>query len=123
MLPYPHHAPQAVIKSGPSSPREDFARAFTEAQEVISNRVRLGWIWPWYELMGSQTTAPMRVVDAFLDPILKEAVEKAKKEREEKGEAYAPKQGDINEDDTVLDYLVRYTSGVSLCFVFCVCEN
>lgn len=50
----------------------------------------------------------MRVVDAFLDPILKEAVEKAKRE----GIAgSAPKQGDINEDDTLLDYLVRYTSG------------
>lgn len=57
----------------------------------------------------------MRIVDAYLDPILKAAVEKAKHEKT--GHAQENKE-EIGEDDTLLDHLVRYTSGRSLLFEY-----
>ena len=52
----------------------------------------------------------MRVVDAYLNPILDRALEKAKKEQEA-GLVSETKAGDVKEDDTLLDHLVRLTTG------------
>ena len=91
----------------------DFAVAFAEAQDVIALRVRTGWIWPWLELFKDRTIAPMRVVDAYLVPILEGALKKAKEEKEA-GLASEIKAGEVGEDDTLLDHLVRLTHGTVL---------
>ena len=46
-LPYPHHHPSKVAKS---SPADDFAAAFAEAQLTIAARNRQGWVWPLIEI-------------------------------------------------------------------------
>lgn len=51
----------------------------------------------------------MRVVDAFLDPILKAAIEKAQKGTQAPQEV----KDEIGEDETLLDHLVKYTQGGS----------
>lgn len=117
-LPYPYNAPTALQKRTRSA-AEDFATAFAEAQDSISFRVRVGWVWPWYELFKDKTTAPMRVVDAYLNPILEGALEKAKKEKEA-GIASDIKAGEVGEDDTLLDHLVRLTTGPSCCTCRCM---
>ena len=108
LLPYPFHAPP-TLSEGFSSKAEDFARAFAEAQNVVIYRIRMGeWIWPWSELFRSKTKEPMRIVDSYLDPILKAAVEKANQDAA--GSEQTNKE-EIGEDDTLLDHLVRYTKG------------
>ncbi|KIP10692.1 hypothetical protein PHLGIDRAFT_100824 [Phlebiopsis gigantea 11061_1 CR5-6] len=107
VLPYPHDAPAALRANVSRAASEDFARAFAAAQEAVNFRVRMGNIWPYFELLGSKTQAHMRVVDAFLDPILKAAVEKA---RVEKTMPSQQSKEEIGEDETLLDHLVKYTS-------------
>lgn len=68
-------------------------------------------IWPWFELFGSKTKGPMRIVDAFLDPILKAAVEKARVEGTLGTATTQDNKEEIGEDDTLLDHLVKYTDG------------
>nr|BAL05110.1 cytochrome P450 [Phanerodontia chrysosporium] len=109
VLPYPHNAP-AHLQTASASAAEDFARAFAEAQTVLNFRIRMGWLWPWFELFGSRTKAPMAVVDAFLDPILKAAVERADKIKHENGGKVPEAKEEIDEDETLLDHLVKYTN-------------
>lgn len=110
-LPYPSHL-QASLRSQvlSGSRSEEFATAFLQAQEVLASRGRTGWSWPWFELFQSKTAKSMQVVDAYLRPILKEAVEKAEIDKPAGNNVKAS----INEDDeseTLLDHLVKYTTG------------
>ncbi|EKM59240.1 uncharacterized protein PHACADRAFT_249546 [Phanerochaete carnosa HHB-10118-sp] len=109
-LPYPHTAPAHLLgqQRGASAP-EAFARAFAEAQSKLNFRFRMGWLWPWFELLGSETRAPMETVDAFLDPILAAAVEKAERTKRENGGSVPENMEEIEEDETLLDHLVKYT--------------
>lgn len=54
----------------------------------------------------------MRVVDAFITPILQEALKKFKGERDS-GKPVQSKDGEVEDDETLLDSLVRYTTGKS----------
>jgi hypothetical protein len=63
-LPYPHDV--VVSRSMHSSPAEEFAKAFAEAQYIVSERSKLGRIWPLLEIFEDRTKKPMKVVDSFL---------------------------------------------------------
>ncbi|KAF7982659.1 hypothetical protein HWV62_27113 [Athelia sp. TMB] len=102
-LPYPHTA--AHLNAAHSSPAEDFAVAFGRSQELISQRARIGWIWPLFEIFKDTTAEPMKVVNGFLDPILKEAVEKQRVA----GEGFEDKEA-VGEAETLLDHLVKLTT-------------
>lgn len=105
-LPYPYNvAPAAYPTTGKAKAADDFARAFAEAQSMISLRGTKGWIWPLFEIFKDDTTAPMRIVNSFIDPILKEAI--AKKQSAEVG---GEKNVDTD-DKTLLDHLVQMTTG------------
>lgn len=111
-LPYPHHSPLHLSQRS-TAPTDDFARAFAQIQEVLNFRLRMGcWIFPWFELFGDKTKAPMRVVDSLLNPILEAAIKKAQQVA-----ASGPQEakGEIGEDETLLDYLVKHTQGRSNC--------
>ena len=93
-----------------SSVAERFAAAFAGAQHVVSIRSRTGWVWHLRELFKDDSAEHMRVVDAFLQPILEEAIAK---NRAAKGQgAIAAKKGEEDEDETLLDHLVKITDGV-----------
>lgn len=102
-LPYPHHAPAAAAT--PLSEGDLFAEAFREAQVAVCQRARLVWLWPWFELFTDSTAGPMRVVDAYLNPIIAKAVQRAKSA---KG---AQDKNQVDEEDTLLDHLVKFTTG------------
>ncbi|KAG9217637.1 hypothetical protein CCMSSC00406_0003674 [Pleurotus cornucopiae] len=94
---------------------EKFAHAFLQAQQIIAGRERMGWTWPLTELWGDKTNEHMRVVDAFIAPIVKDAVKKKRSADEEKGIAGAAtldmeKKDDVSDDETLLDHLVKFTS-------------
>lgn len=84
---------------------EEFARAFSVAQEVLADRSTIGWTWPFLEIFQDKTKPSMKIVDAYLGPILADAVEKARNASPMEG------KNEIDEDATLLDHLVKHTLG------------
>ncbi|KAG9217631.1 hypothetical protein CCMSSC00406_0003680 [Pleurotus cornucopiae] len=113
-LPYPYD--KQLLHYSDSHPSEEvaekFAHAFLEAQRIISSREQLGWVWPLTEIWGDKTKEHMKVVDAFVALIVKDAVEKKRLADEEKGIiGVANQQNDeVTDDETLLDHLVKFTS-------------
>jgi len=109
-LPYPHTAknPPALTYSAKGAAADAFAKAFAEAQEVCSTRERMGWIWPLSEIWENKTEKPMELVNAYLEPIVKAALEKKRRSRDEKSQVQEEEDRD---DGTLLDHLVGKTSG------------
>lgn len=97
--------PQPTTRSA----SDEFAVAFLDAQEALAIRGRIGWSWPWFEIFQNRTKKPMRVVDAYLEPILKEAVRKA--EAEKGSTHHESKESTDDEQETLLDHLVKFTTG------------
>ncbi|KAI0772037.1 cytochrome P450 monooxygenase pc-3 [Trametes elegans] len=86
---------------------ERFAAAFAGAQHVITMRNRVGWPWHLQELVRDRSAEHMRVVDAFLKPILADAIAKNRGAQAQAGLGAEGKAGD--EDETLLDHLVKLT--------------
>ena len=102
-LHYAHNSPKRETMAKPHS-SDKFAKAFGQAQNQISLRNRLGAIWPFLEFRNDKTTDAMREIHNFIDPILKDALEK--RQREGKRDTK-----DDNSSETLLDHLVEETAG------------
>lgn len=103
-LPYPHNVATTEALTEKAKIAENFAQAFADAQTIIAQRPRKSWVWPLFEIFKDKTTEPMRIVNSFIDPILKEAI--AKKQ------SHANEEKDVDNDDTtLLDHLVQMTTG------------
>jgi hypothetical protein len=104
-LPYPHN----VVSARNEAPNTatDFTSAFAQAQHVAASRIRLGPIRVFNELFGDKSKASMKIVNTYLDPILKDAARKAK------DNPPSSKLDEVDEDATLLDHLMKYTSGAS----------
>ncbi|KZP20536.1 cytochrome P450 [Athelia psychrophila] len=105
---YPHCAQDYKDSQDPYlylSPAEAFSCAFKEAQEALAQRVRGGPIWPIWEIFKDNTARPMKVVDAYLLPIVNKAIEKQRDRA--RGCADDDK---IGEEETLLDHLVTLTT-------------
>lgn len=106
-LPYPHNASYVptTVQTPEKRLANDFSAAFLEAQFTISQRERLGWVWPLFEMFGDMTKKPMKVVNAFIEPIIADAIRKKESavhdEKEKNTESY---------NGTLLDHLVQVTS-------------
>ena len=107
-MPYPNGMFPSNTDDGPKSIKERFPHAFSMAQRIVSERPRVGWLWPLKELFESKTDEHMAIVDAFLEPLLQEAIRK-KEEREKAGISVEDKES--QDDETLLDNLVKQTSG------------
>lgn len=125
-LPFPHNlaasasspfaatttlAPRAASTEKEPDEAEAFTSAFLKAEHLCSERALQDKLWPLCEMHVDQSKAHMRIVDAYLRPILEEAL--AKKARRERGgkTARAEEADEIEDGETLLDHLVRYTSG------------
>lgn len=115
-LPYPHNAAFLAprSKSVQAARADDFAKAFIEAQETISDRERVGWVAPFFEFWGDKAAAPMKVVNAYIEPIVQEALEKKRLAGAASGAT--EKEGlagerEFREDESLLDHLVSLTDG------------
>lgn len=51
-----------------------FAQAFEEIQQIVTNRRRLGYTWPLFELFGDKTTPQVIVIRRYLDPIVRQVL-------------------------------------------------
>jgi hypothetical protein len=82
-LPFPHNARPSSTPS-PSlggsvteaTGTSEFAQAFLDAQVIIANRERYGWVWPLREIWGDMAKKPMEVVNMYLAPIIRDAIRK-----------------------------------------------
>ncbi len=83
-----------------------FTQALLQAQNVLIDRQRKGWIWPLDEIRGDRTAEPMKVIGNFIEPIIASALEKKNLDM--------TKAQEIDDDDTLLDHLVKVTSGKSI---------
>jgi hypothetical protein len=108
-LPYPHNIqiPDSQKVSSEEADADAFARGFHLAQEVLLNRGRVGSIWPLWEILRDRTKEPMKLIRSYLDPIIKKATE-----RQQETEKCSDTKGDKEENETLLDHLVKSTSGV-----------
>ncbi|KAL0949002.1 hypothetical protein HGRIS_009101 [Hohenbuehelia grisea] len=113
-LPYPHDHPHA--KDGADHPANAFAHAFSEAQSESAFRSRYGVNWPLLEPFRSRTAPHMRVVRAFIDPILAEAVAKKRAADAASGKGVDAEKGEreVKDGETLLDHLVNYTDDQSV---------
>ncbi|KAL5494824.1 hypothetical protein ACEPAI_286 [Sanghuangporus weigelae] len=108
-LPYsPNLALSGYAEDKSSDPATLFSRAFANAQLTVAHRTRLGDMWPLFEMAKDLTKEDMRIVNAFIDPILEEAVTK----RGTPQEFTAKKE--IGEGETLLDYLITYTKDLTI---------
>lgn len=108
-LPYPSTLAAPVKTSALSHPANIVTRAFSQAQTEAAFRVRYGPFWPFFELSGDKTKKHMKVIDAFIEPVICDAIEKAKFKKSRGADA------GVNEDednaDTLLSHLVKMTDG------------
>ena len=119
-LPFPHNvsasSPFASAALAPPPEKaqdqpETFASAFLKAEHLCAERATQGKLWPLWEMREDKSRQYMRVVDAYLHPILEEALaKKARREREEKAKR-VEEADEIEDGETLLDHLVKYTSG------------
>lgn len=89
---------------------ERFVKAFAEAQEAISDRQIYGELWPLSETMKDRTEEPMKVVHGFIEPILKDALDKRPNSAKKTPRPTMEKEV-IAEEVTFLDHLVEHTDG------------
>ncbi|KAG8696614.1 hypothetical protein FRC08_007036 [Ceratobasidium sp. 394] len=81
------------------NPSVGFAKAFMRVQEKVLKRFMLANAWPYFEMFWDRTGEEMRVIDGYVEPILR-----AKLERKGRGELSGEGEG-----ETLLDYLVQHT--------------
>jgi hypothetical protein len=98
-LPMPHNVPNSVAHSEFSTPSTRFARAFATAQVTLLNRLELGNIWPLAEIHRHKLQAPMAEIRAFIDPIVRNAMNK----RSADG---------TKDEETLLGHLLDVTGGM-----------
>lgn len=107
-LPYAYNDPIAAQVVRAPSAADRFAEAFLNAQAALAMRLRKGWVWHFSELTIDSSAEAMKEVDAYLQPILEEAIRRNKTQ-------IAGKAKDA-EDETLLDHLVKLTDSQSLSF-------
>ena len=107
-LPYAYNDPIAAQVVRAPSAADRFAEAFLNAQAALAMRLRKGWVWHFSELTKDSSAEAMKEVDAYLQPILEEAIRRNKTQ-------IAGKAKDA-EDETLLDHLVKLTDSSSLSF-------
>ncbi|KIL58254.1 hypothetical protein M378DRAFT_170840 [Amanita muscaria Koide BX008] len=110
-LPYPHNIVSTTTRGAGSTvttSSKAFSDAFLDALRVISDRQRYGWAWPLREILGDHTRKPMKIVDGYIQPIIKEALAKKRAEKmDEKGREGTSDH--LEEGETLLDHLVQVT--------------
>ncbi|KAI0723090.1 cytochrome P450 monooxygenase pc-2 [Earliella scabrosa] len=110
-LPYAYNDPIAPQGMRVQSTADRFAEAFMGAQYAIAMRLRKGWSWRFEELHKDTSAEHMKIVDAYIQPILEEALRKnrAASGKEKRGGGAEGAEAEIDENETLLDHLVKFT--------------
>ncbi|KAJ3512593.1 hypothetical protein NLJ89_g3431 [Agrocybe chaxingu] len=87
-LPSPSKAAMGPKGSATEDGWGSFTKAFETAQQNITNRARIGSMWPLFELFEDKNEGHCRVIQQFLDPLVRQAL--ADKSRMEKAGISSP---------------------------------
>lgn len=108
-LVYPPSSPRSKDAAFENHPANKFAHAFSDAQIATAYRGRFGSAWRLSEFWTDRVKKNMDTCYKFIDPILKEALEKNKMLKKDIDEKTDPKDREVQEGETLLDHLVNYT--------------
>ncbi|CAE6394302.1 unnamed protein product [Rhizoctonia solani] len=103
-LPYPHEEPRDDSAS--------FAAAFSRAQGHVMYRFGLAMFWPWMELFWDRTSEDMKIINAYVTPILRKKLENHAANLDI--ESKLTNEGDQDTNDTLLDHLINFTQDESV---------
>lgn len=98
-------------------PANKFSKAFDEAQRLIALRSRRGVNWPLAEFWRDRVDEQMVVVNGFIEPILRAAVERKRMLNTDNGSEKSSEKVAFNTDrevkdgESLLDHLINYTEG------------
>ncbi|KIM42776.1 hypothetical protein M413DRAFT_444437 [Hebeloma cylindrosporum] len=108
-LPYPHYS-SLVNTVSHDHPANKFSRAFDEAQRLIALRSRRGVNWPMAEFWKDKVQEQMKIVNAFIEPIMRAAVTKKQAQRgDTKQQAVLEKDREVKDGESLLEHLINYT--------------
>ena len=114
-LVYPPSSPLSKDPAILNHPSNKVSRAIHEAQARTALRGNFGSLWRIEEFWEDIVKKHMKVCYEFMDPILKEALEK---KFNDESSTSNTKVTEVQEGDTLLDHLVRISDGESLWLVF-----
>ncbi|WVQ85454.1 hypothetical protein IAT38_007619 [Cryptococcus sp. DSM 104549] len=108
--------------------RTEFGRAMTEAQKVVGKRVKIGTVWPLFELRHDPLAEPMKIIRTFFAPIISRALTRKRERREpEEGEdvRFIDRLVDAIDDrslieDQLINVLLASRDTLASCLTFCV---
>ncbi|KAH7904253.1 cytochrome P450 [Hygrophoropsis aurantiaca] len=106
---YPASSPLSKSVAFKNHPANIFAHAFAEAQIAAAYRGSFGSFWRLFEFGSDRIKKHMNICYQFIDPILKEALQKKKDTKKLAGNNADAKEREVNEGETLLDHLVNYT--------------
>ncbi|EMD36326.1 hypothetical protein CERSUDRAFT_95659 [Gelatoporia subvermispora B] len=104
-LPYEWNAKRAD-SSPPNTPAERFAHSLRSLQEVVAERWRLQRIWPLFEILEDKCKTHMKVLNLFVNPIVREALERHSKLEHDSNERGARSP----EPETFVDFMAHHTT-------------
>lgn len=110
-LPFPPTSGLSKSDLGVPNPADAFAKSFLEAQNLSATRGRYTSAWAIFEIFQDKVAVPMKVIDDFIQPILKDALEKQAEKKAQGVELGNEKQ--VADDETLLGHLVNLTDGAS----------
>ncbi|KIR30411.1 cytochrome P450 monooxygenase pc-2 [Cryptococcus deuterogattii LA55] len=84
--------------------KREIGWAMTEAQKVVGKRVKIGTVWPLFEITHDPLERPMKVIRAFFRPIISQALNRKRQRC----------KSDDQEDAYMIDRLVEATDDVKL---------
>jgi hypothetical protein len=92
-----------------ANPADAFADAFLAAQVHIARRSRYGRAWPLFELFDTAHQRNVRTIRGLIEPLIAKAVARAP----EPAAGAEEKRPEVQEGETMLDYMVKCTRGAS----------
>lgn len=109
-LPQPYGHPLHEESLNSTHPSNAFSHAVAEGLWIASQRDRLGWVWPLFEIFGDKTNKHVNLVnEKFIGPAVKAALEKEAKLSA--GADDKARKDIIGDDESLLEHLVKHTSG------------
>ncbi|KAL7282246.1 hypothetical protein ACG7TL_003715 [Trametes sanguinea] len=111
-LPYAYNNPAKSRVIRELSPADQFAAAFSAALHLINIRSRSGWTWRLNEMLEDKSEEPMRVVNAFLQPVLEAAIAKSRATKAQNQGPSGDKEDEENE--TMLEHLAKTTDDLAI---------
>ena len=105
-IPYPTSASHLNKPSFYNHPSTAFVKAFSEGQNLTTERTSFGNDWPLFEVWSDKVAPLRKVMDSFTEPLMEDALAQRTLK--------LSKGADVKDDDengNLLAYLVKHTQG------------